>query len=128
MGIMPSFESGATARIRRPLQGADLVRKVEAWVEAVQPESIRVSDICAALNVSPRTLQRAFQEAVGMGPAHYLALKRLARARAMLRSADPRATSVTEIALDQGFWELGRFAGAYRRMFGEKPSETLYRR
>jgi hypothetical protein len=27
-----------------------------------------------------------------------------------------------------GIWELGRFAGSYRRQFGESPSDTLYRR
>jgi len=34
---------------------------------------------------------------------------------------------VKEIAIEHGFVELGRFAGDYRRMFGELPSETLQR-
>ncbi|WP_426013026.1 hypothetical protein [Caulobacter sp. DWR2-3-1b2] len=44
--------------------------------------------------------------------------------RARLLAAASRPTTVTQVALDHGFWELGRFAGAYRGMFGEAPSEA----
>jgi hypothetical protein len=44
-----------------------------------------------------------------------------------LLSADAEATTVTEVATDHDFWELGRFAVEYRKMFGEAPSVTLRR-
>jgi transcriptional regulator GlxA family with amidase domain len=60
-------------------------------------------------------------------PRATLARLRLQAARARLLAAT-EADSVTAIALDCGFAHLGRFAVAYRRAYGERPSETLARR
>jgi transcriptional regulator GlxA family with amidase domain len=54
-------------------------------------------------------------------------LRRLNAARSELLSADPQTTSVTQIAHNHQFIELGRFAVAYRAVFGEMPSSTLRR-
>ena len=51
--------------------------------------------------------------------------ERLRAARAALRAAAPGTTTVTDVAMSYGFFELGRFAGRYRHTFGEVPSETL---
>lgn len=116
-------EPEAPARYRN----AKLVRAVEDWIDAVAPGPVRISDICGQFGVSRRSLERAFRETLDLGPAQYLMAKRLSAARLALAKADPAAVSVTDVAIDQGFWELGRFAVRYREMFGEKPSETLRR-
>ena len=53
--------------------------------------------------------------------------RRLERTHAQLLAADPAVSSVTEIALNNGFSHLSRFSAAYRRRFAEYPSETLRR-
>jgi AraC-like DNA-binding protein len=114
-----------SANERHALSAANVVRKVEDWVDGQPPATIQIADICRALHLSRRTLHRAFAETLGMGPARYLMLKRLAAVRAELRKSDPAAINVTDTATRYGFWELGRFAREYRQMFGERPSDTL---
>ena len=57
----------------------------------------------------------------------YLKLRRLNQAHRELRAARGTAASITAIALGVGIYDLGRFAGEYRAVFGELPSETLGR-
>jgi AraC-like DNA-binding protein len=110
---------------RHTLPSAAIVRKVEDWVDGQSPQTLQIADICLALHLSRRTLQRAFTETLGVGPARYLTLKRLTAVRKALRQSDQAPTTVTDAALRYGFWELGRFARDYKRTFGESPSETL---
>jgi AraC family ethanolamine operon transcriptional activator len=67
----------------------------------------------------------AFLEYYGVPPHRYITLRRLHQVREALRQADPDETTVTKIAARFGFWQFGRFAGQYRRLFGELPSLTL---
>ena len=79
------------------------------------------------LGVAERTLRASCEEYMGMGPIRFLTLRRMHLVRQALLSAVPSTSTVTRIATDHGFWELGRFAVAYRAAFGELPSETLKR-
>ncbi len=62
-----------------------------------------------------------------MPPGRFLKLLRLNRVRRDLIRESCAERSVTSLAITHGFTELGRFAGEYRALFGELPSETLQR-
>lgn len=102
------------------------VRKAEAWIDTNLANAIGVEDIATAIGVSPRALQTAFRRVRGYSPINAVFRRRLERSRAALVAAGPNDT-VTKIATELGFFELGRFAVRYRQEFGEKPSETLAR-
>jgi AraC-like DNA-binding protein len=103
------------------------MRRFEQLLEARKDEPLYLPDICAEIGVTDRTLRLHCQGHIAMGPHRYLWLRRMNLARRALAEADPRMKTVTEIANDHGFAELGRFAVAYRKLFGEPPSTTLRR-
>jgi AraC-like DNA-binding protein len=105
-----------------------IVAKFEEYLEANPNIPLHLAEICAAVGVAERTLRAACEEHLGMGPIRYLALRRMHLVHRALLRAHHRSTTVTRVATDHGFWELGRFSVAYRALFGEMPSVTLHRR
>jgi transcriptional regulator GlxA family with amidase domain len=101
------------------------VRLVEDYLEMTGDRPLHISEICAKLHLSRRSLHRAFHEIFGIGPVTFLRQKRLCTVYSILRANSPEETTVSEVALRQGFAELGRFSHDYRIMFGEYPSQTL---
>lgn len=101
------------------------MRRFEELLEARQDEPLYIPEICAAAGVGERTLRAYCQEHLGMSPHRYLWLRRMNLARRALLRTDAKTTTVTDIATQYGFGELGRFAVSYRAMFGESPSATL---
>ena len=87
---------------------------------------VHISEICAQFAVSRRSLHRAFDDMLGLGPVTFLRRKRLCAIHSALRESNPATTTIGEIAMQHGFIELGRFAHYYHSLFGEYPSETLY--
>jgi transcriptional regulator GlxA family with amidase domain len=60
-----------------------------------------------------------------MRPVEYLRNLRLNAVRRRLNSTSACSQNVGEIAVAMGFFHLSHFAGHYRELFGESPSETL---
>lgn len=101
------------------------LRRARDYMAAHIDEPISVGDIAAQAGVSSRSLYLAFRKHHGTSPMAWLRELRLERVRAELQN-QPGA-SVTSAALRWGFTHLGQFSAAYRRRFGELPSQTLAR-
>ena len=84
-----------------------------------------VEQIAEAAGVSERTLLRGFQDIVGMGTVHYLKLWKLNAVRRSLLTKRHEYETTTALLSAHGVTEFGRFAGEYKHLFGETPSETL---
>jgi AraC-like DNA-binding protein len=106
---------------------ARVMRRLEATLAENSEQPLYMADLAAQIGVSYWTLRDCCLEYLGMGPKRYLWLRRMHLARRALRRTDAERTTVTEIAAEYGFWELGRFSVAYRSLFGESPSTALRR-
>jgi AraC-like DNA-binding protein/Tfp pilus assembly protein PilF len=116
------WSAGAKPRSALP---ADLVRALD-WLRGHLSEPISLERLATVADIRPRTLEKHFNTFLGTTPLGWVRQMRLARARRELERGCPSAT-VTDIALANGFNQLGRFATRYRAVFGETPSATLRR-
>lgn len=101
-----------------------VVREAEHLMRAEQLPS--VSQIARRLGISLRTLELGFREFRQSTPNQALRHVRLEAARAELQ-APSASTTVTSVALANGFPHLARFSSYYRSAFDEYPSQTLGR-
>jgi transcriptional regulator GlxA family with amidase domain len=102
-----------------------LVEKAEILALRRHDKPVQMSDLSRALGVSERTLRKLFNEIHGRPPSRHLRMLRMSQVRGALLSARGQVATVTEIATNYGFAELGRFSVEYRKVFGESPSKTL---
>ena len=102
-----------------------LLRKAIAFIDANAHTDIMLTDVAAAVYVTPRTLQYTFRRYLDMSPMEYLRRVRLDHAHEHLRRADPATTTVGMVATQWGFAHTGRFSALYRRTYGRTPSATL---
>jgi AraC-like DNA-binding protein len=122
----PHNYSETLQRLQKSIAPRDVKRAVD-YVESHLHQPITIADLAKATGVAGRTLFMHFRQFKGVSPMRYLRNARLRQARRALVRADP-TTTVTEVAMSTGFTHMGRFSAAYRRCFGESPSETLRRR
>jgi AraC-like DNA-binding protein len=106
-------------------------RKERALTESLElihahpHQQLAVAKLCIAAGVARRTLESAFHDQFGLGPAAFMKQRRLADVRRALLAADPAADRVADVMEHFGFAHVGQFAADYRVMFGERPSETI---
>lgn len=104
-----------------------LCKRAEEYLKESRYRVCRGIEVAKACGVTMRTLHSALVSVLGMSLNKYLVLHRLWLARYALLQADNERL-IKSIALDHGFWHLGRFSKAYFLRFGELPSATLANR
>ena len=102
------------------------VRRAEDFMRANAAAPIRMEQVAAAAGCSVRTLGSVFRRFCHTTPLGALHAIRLANVHAELKDG-AASGSVAEVARRYGFTNPGRLTTAYRRRFGETPTETARR-
>jgi AraC family ethanolamine operon transcriptional activator len=103
------------------------VERARAYILDHLTDPIRLSDLCRHTHLQARSLEYGFREIVGLSPVRYIKMMRLGEVRRHLLSRVNEYRSISELALDSGFWHLSQFAVDYKKLFMESPSATRQR-
>jgi AraC family transcriptional regulator len=109
-GVAPVMHGGLAGRQQK---------EVADYIEDRLDEEISLQDLAAVAQLSPFHFARAFKQSFGEPPHRYLVVRRMERAKGLLKN--PTLT-VTEIGLMLGFSETSSFTAAFRRLVGTTPS------
>ena len=125
--IAPHREGGQAQFVPRPMpqDEAGRLSKLMDWVRAHPAQTHTVASMARKALMSPRTLQRQFVEATGLGPVAWLIRERVAVAKDLLESP---AMPLAQVAERAGFGseeslrrhfrlQVGTSPGAYRKRF-----------
>ena len=102
------------------------VHQATEHIRANFKETLGIQDLVKVTGVSERCLFEGFKQNLKVTPMQFLMQIRLANVRLELtKESFDRNVNITQIALDNGFSQLGRFSSYYKDVYGELPSETI---
>mgnify|MGYP000017611975 CR=1 FL=1 len=102
----------------------DTFTKLQNYIDWNIKQSISIESLSQISHMSERSLYYLFKDIESTTPHLYIKKRKILHAYQDLRRSSPDRT-VTQVAMEYGFSNLGRFAQIYRQQIGELPSETL---
>ncbi|GII28618.1 helix-turn-helix domain-containing protein [Planotetraspora mira] len=124
--VTPPHREGGQAQYHRPVSPAvrdDWLATLLDWAGEHLHLPLSTADLAAQANVSVRTVERRFAEALGMSPLRWLLQQRVRRAQQFLETSD---RPIGWIAATCGFGGPASLRAHFARIVGVSP--TAYRR
>ncbi|WDD91735.1 transcriptional regulator FtrA [Burkholderia sp. FERM BP-3421] len=125
--VLPPHRDGGQAQfVPRPVrpEGQDRLAKLIDWMRARAAEPHTLASLAARAAMSPRTLQRQFREATGVGPYEWLIRERVGLAKEWLEA--DAALPLAQVAARAGFGSEESLRRHFRRVAATSPA--AYRR
>jgi AraC family transcriptional regulator len=90
------------------------------YVASNLDKDLRLADLAVLSGTSPHYFAELFRQSTGMSPHRFVLVRRVDRAKALLRN---QALSVFDVALQTGFTSQSHFTKVFRRIAGPTPSQ-----
>ncbi|MGO2354253.1 MAG: AraC family transcriptional regulator [Marinomonas foliarum] len=100
------------------------VERVRNYVLDNITADITIDELAKVCQISRKSLYNLFEREAGLTPSAYIRRLKLESIHSELKNNE-RIRNVTQVALEYGFTNLGRFSAQYREQIGELPSQTL---
>ncbi len=124
--LLAQTESGLKeVRVLRPTRHR-VITAIRRHIEQTGHYPLTVTELCNIAHVSRRTLHYCFQEQLGVSPIQYIRDCRLNEIRRILLKNESKL-SISELALELGFFHTGTFNAHYKQLFAETPGQTRAR-
>jgi AraC family transcriptional activator FtrA len=118
--VAPHREGGQAQFLPRPMAQGEQGRlsKLMDWLRSYPAQPHTVASMAERAAMSPRTLQRQFQQTTGFGPIEWLIRERVAIVKEMLEEPDVPLTQIAERA---GFGSEESLRHHFRRLAATTP-------
>ena len=100
------------------------VERVRNYVLDNITADIKIDELAKVCQISRKSLYNIFERETGLTPSAYIRRLKLESIHSELKNNE-HVRNVTQVALEYGFTNLGRFSAQYREQIGELPSQTL---
>jgi AraC-like DNA-binding protein len=114
--------NGAALTDRDSVRAARLDAIKSYVIARIRHEEVTISEVAARHRITPRTVQRLFEESGSTFSAFKLE-QQLAYARRLLGTDKEASRTIADIAYAAGFSDLSYFHRSFRRRFGMTPSD-----
>lgn len=98
----------------------DFATRLRAYVKNHDTEPLSVSELCRRLYISKSKLYQLSLEAFGMGVSDYIRIRRIERAKRLLRETQK---PVAQVAAEAGFQDANFFTRSFKKAVGLTPKE-----
>jgi len=121
--LLHQFTTDAPALVKGGLSKRRLLSIID-YVEDNIDKALSLSDIAAVVGIGVSHLKTQFRRSMGMPVHQYVILRRVERARMLIR----RGSSISQAAFESGFAHQSHLARATRRVLGLSPLEIVRQR
>lgn len=106
----------------KPKREERYVKLVRDYLKANYAENVSLSQLTSLTNLSPYHLLRVFHSSTGFPPHEYQTQVRVAQARKLIRSG----ASLSETALETGFFDQSHLSRNFKRIVGVTPRQYFH--